>query len=144
MLAEEALKLKDIFLNGCTGHGHCNDFVCECFDRYHGEDCRHTFARPAGAEPLGGGGGGSEGAGRILPIGTAGHCNLTAKNFSRVVGREKLLVVVFSSKQCHKCIVYEPAYAAAAAALRETLNVSLARADADKFRNEVRSPRSAK
>ena len=70
-----------------SGHGSCSNYVCTCFVGFFGDDCRHTFAPDSEA---------------VIPILGAGDYNLTTKNFSKAVKRERLMIVGFSSRKCHK------------------------------------------
>ena len=123
--ADEAKLLTDVCFNGCSGHGTCSNFVCSCHTGWFGDDCRHSFAK------------GAANGGAVVPILGAGHFNLTTSNFTKVVKKRKLILVGFSSYKCHKCIMQEAAYAEAAERL-SALGVDFARADADKFRDQLK------
>jgi len=87
---------------------------------YHGDDCGTTFAPEDGE--------------KMVPILSAGDYNLTRKSFTKEVGKNKALLVGFSSFLCHKCIVVEPEYAKAMANL-SSLKVPFARANADDMKS---------
>jgi thioredoxin-like negative regulator of GroEL len=107
-----------VCFNNCNGHGDCIDYSCHCWTGFIGDDCGTTFAD----------------ATDIVPILTAGHFNVTRKNFTQVVSRHKFMAVGFSSYNCHKCIAVEPAYRNLSEALRE-LSIPFGRADADKMKS---------
>ena len=107
-----------VCFNNCNGHGDCIDYSCHCWSGYIGDDCGTTFANEAD----------------IVPILTAGHFNLTRKNFTQTVINNKLILVGFSSYSCHKCIQAEPSYRNISARLKE-LKVPFARADAAKMKS---------
>ena len=91
-------------LNGCSGHGACSNFVCSCESGFDGEDCRYALLRDVAT----------------LPVLSAGAYNVTSPAaFEALRRRTPLFVVGFSSSSCAKCAAFEPAYAAAAAALRD-------------------------
>ena len=101
--------------NGCSGHGTCVDYTCECFPGYHGEDCRTDFTD------------------RDHLILSAGDFNLTRANFTRETRRHDVMLVGFSSFACARCITAEPDYHRAAASLRG-LGVAFGRVDVGKER----------
>lgn len=107
-----------VCFNNCNGHGECIDYSCHCWTGFIGDDCSTTFAD----------------AKDIVPILTAGHFNITRKNFTQVVSKHKLILVGFSSYNCHKCITIEPSYRNISEKMRE-LSLSFARADADKMKS---------
>eukprot|EP01032_Pedospumella_encystans_P022442 gene22442-25423_t len=109
-----------VCFNNCNGHGECIDYSCHCFTGFIGDDCGTTFAD----------------ANDIVPILSAGHFNITRKNFTQVVSKHKLILVGFSSYNCHKCIQIEPSYRNISNQLRE-LNIPFGRADADKMKSIV-------
>ena len=84
-----------VCFNNCNGHGKCIDYSCLCFVGYHGDDCRTTFARDEN---------------NIIPILSAGHFNVTKKTFKSHLMKNKILIVGFSSPNCHKCIIAENDY----------------------------------
>ena len=101
--------------NGCSGHGTCVDYTCECFPGYHGEDCRTDFKD------------------RDHLILSAGDFNLRRANFTRETRRHDVMLVGFSSFACARCITAEPDYHRAAASLRG-LGVAFGRVDVGKER----------
>mmetsp|Transcript_5623 Transcript_5623/g.9247 ORF Transcript_5623/g.9247 Transcript_5623/m.9247 type:complete len:748 (-) Transcript_5623:127-2370(-) len=107
-----------VCFNNCNGHGHCVDYSCHCYPGYIGDDCRTTFADEND----------------IVPILTAGHFNVSRKNFTQVISKNKLILVGFSSYQCHKCIQVEPIYRNVSTKLRE-MKIPFARGDADKMKS---------
>lgn len=109
-----------VCFNNCNGHGECIDYSCHCYTGFIGDDCGTTFAD----------------ASDIVPILSAGHFNITRKNFTQVVSKHKLILVGFSSYNCHKCIQIEPAYRNISDQLRE-LSIPFGRADADKMKSIV-------
>lgn len=104
--------------DNCSGHGDCIDYSCHCWIGYHGDDCSITFADES----------------NIVPILTAGHYNLTRKNFTIATNKNSYVLVGFSSYNCHKCISVEQEYAKIAEKLLD-LKVPFARADADIFKS---------
>lgn len=88
-----------VCFNNCNGHGTCVNYVCQCFPGYSGDDCKHSFL----TEEM-------EKSGRVIPILSAGHFNLTKKNFTETVTQYKSILVGFSSYTCHKCIQLELEY----------------------------------
>lgn len=108
-----------VCFNGCNGHGDCVDYSCHCWVGYLGDDCGTTFV--------------SEGQ-RVVPILSAGHYNLTRKNFTSAVIKNKLILVGFSAHSCHRCIVVEPEYEKISDALM-SLGIPFARADTDKMKS---------
>ena len=66
----------------------------------------------------------------------AGHFNLTRKNFTQEVNKNKLILVGFSSYRCHKCIMSETAYDSVAESMHE-LDIPFARADAPSLKGIV-------
>lgn len=72
----------------------------------------------------------------LLPILSAGHFNLTTRNFSKAVTRRTPLLVGFSANSCYKCIAAEAAYDQASKQL-VTLGVAFGRADADRLRDRL-------
>ena len=102
-----------VCFNNCNGHGECIDYSCYCHVGYHGDACDTTFARDEN---------------EIIPILTAGHYNVTRKNFTQAVTKNKLILIGFSARECHKCIVVEPEYAKLSLMLKD-IKVPFARAD---------------
>lgn len=109
-----------VCFNNCNGHGDCIDYSCHCWSGYLGDDCRTTFA---------------DDENDIVPILTAGHFNLTRKNFTQAIIKNKLILVGFSSLTCHKCIRAEPAYRNISQVLKDELQIPFARADAVKLKS---------
>lgn len=107
-----------VCFNSCSGHGDCIDYSCHCWTGFIGDDCSTTFADVSD----------------IVPILTAGHFNITRKNFTQVVSHHKLMLVGFSSYNCHKCIQLEPSYRNISEQLRE-LSIPFGRADVDKMKS---------
>ena len=83
-----------VCFNSCSGHGECKEYTCYCHAGYDGDDCSHTFGDST----------------RMLPILSVGDFNMTRKNFTQLITRNKFLLVGFSSYTCHKCIVVEKGY----------------------------------
>lgn len=111
-----------VCFNNCNGHGDCIDYQCYCYHGYHGDDCRTSFV-PEGQE--------------IIPILTAGHFNITRKNFTQTVSKHKFLLVGFSSYNCHKCITAEAEYKKLSIELLG-MNVPFGRANADNLKTIAR------
>ena len=61
---------------------------------------------------------------------TAGHFNVTAKNWTKLLKKKDVVFIAFGSRSCLRCVGAETAYAAAAPLLKK-MGVPLARADAD-------------
>ena len=111
--------------NGCSGHGTCRHYHCDCDPGYHGEDCSTVFDgrgptamnddMPATRAPL------------LVPL-SVGAVRLTRRNFTRTARASRLLLVGVSSTACAKCGVAEPEYLAALDGLSE-LGVPFARVD---------------
>ena len=112
--ATRALEEGKVCFNGCSGHGACSNFICTCDPGWHGDDCSHSLI----------------GGNATVHTLTAGHFNVTAKNFSKLLKKFDVAVVAFGSRACLRCVGAEQAYAAAAPGLK-ALGVPLARADAD-------------
>ena len=108
-----------VCFNNCNGHGDCIDYSCHCWAGYLGDDCGTTFV--------------TEGQ-KVVPILSAGHYNLTRKNFTSAVIKNKLILVGFSAHSCHRCIVVEPEYEKISVALM-SIGIPFARADADKMKS---------
>ncbi len=107
-----------VCFNNCNGHGDCIDYSCHCWVGYHGDDCGTTFADES----------------NFIPILSAGHFNLTRKNFTQTVTKHKILLVGFSSYNCHRCIQAEGDYANVSQRLLN-LKVPFARANADAMKS---------
>jgi hypothetical protein len=69
----------------------------------------------------------------ILPILSAGHFNVTKKNFTKAISKHKLLLVGFSSHDCHKCIAMENEYRVLSSKLKD-MKIPFARADGHKLK----------
>lgn len=108
-----------VCFNNCNGHGDCVDYSCHCWTGYHGDDCGSSFVM--------------EGQ-KVVPILTAGHFNLTRKNFTSAVIKSKTILVGFSAYSCHRCIAVESEYEKIADAMAK-LGLSFARADADQLKS---------
>lgn len=108
-----------VCFNNCNEHGDCVDYSCHCWQGYHGDDCASSFV--------------TEGQ-RIVPILSAGHYNLTRKNFTSAIIKNKLILVGFSAYSCHRCISVESEYEKIAdeLALR---GISFARADVGQMKS---------
>lgn len=107
-----------VCFNNCNGHGECIDYSCHCFTGYVGDDCGTTFAR----------------SDDVVPILTAGHFNVTRKNFTQTLSKHKQILIGFSSYSCHKCIQVEPEYVKIAEELKKK-NIPFARANADQMKS---------
>lgn len=108
-----------VCFNNCNEHGDCVDYSCHCWPGYHGDDCASTFV--------------TEGQ-RVVPILSAGHYNLTRKNFTSGVIKNKLILVGFSAYSCHRCIVVESEYEKITDALT-LVGVPFARADVNQMKS---------
>lgn len=104
-----------VCFNNCNGHGTCKDYVCQCWPGHYGDDCGTAFVK--------------EGE-RVVPILSAGHYNVTRKNFTSAVSKNKFLLVGFSAYTCHRCIAVEPEYEKIAETLA-AMKIPFARADMD-------------
>jgi hypothetical protein len=111
---------------GCSGHGHCVQYMCKCDVGYHGEDCGTSFL-PGGGGSGGGGGAGGGPAPVALPILSAGHVNVTRGSHRALVAATKrvpagspkgVLVLGYSDPDCARCVAFEPEYATLAGALK--------------------------
>ena len=69
-----------------------------------------------------------------MPILSAGHYNLTSKNFTSAIISNKLILVGFSAYSCHRCITVEPEYEIITRALT-LLGVPFARSDVNKMKS---------
>ena len=107
-----------VCFDNCNGHGECVDYACICHQGYHGDSCSTSFARE-----------GKE----IIQILGAGHFNMTKKSFAQTLAKHKLIVVGFSSHDCHKCIAMENEYDAISKALLD-LKIPFGRANAHKLK----------
>jgi thiol-disulfide isomerase/thioredoxin len=107
-----------VCFNDCNGHGDCIDYSCHCHIGYHGDDCSTTFVI----------------GDKVVPILSAGHFNVSRKNFTSVVTKNRNILIGFSSYNCHKCIQVEPEYEKIAVKLKE-MKIPFARADADKMKS---------
>ena len=114
--------------NGCSGHGVCRRYSCECFPGFEGEDCSTNYANPRSSKLEAG-----ETA-EIRPILTVGSFNLTFKNFSSVTRSLEHVIVGFSSLSCSRCVRVESEYFLAVEMIGRNLSVSVpfARVDAVK------------
>ena len=106
-----------VCFNQCSGHGDCLDYSCHCWSGYLGDDCSTTFADQD----------------NVVPILTSGHFNVTRKNITQTISKNKLLLVGFSAYSCNKCIVVEPEYKILSDQLK-ALKVPFARANADEMK----------
>jgi len=112
--ATKALEEGKICFNGCSGHGACADFVCSCEPGWTGDDCSHSLV----------------GGNATVQTLTAGHFNVTAKNWTKLLKKKDVVFIAFGSRSCLRCVGAETAYADAAPLLKK-MGVPLARADAD-------------
>ena len=112
--ATKALEEGKICFNGCSGHGACADFVCSCEPGWTGDDCSHSLV----------------GGNATVSTLTAGHFNVTAKNWTKLLKKKDVVFIAFGSRSCLRCVGAETAYADAAPLLKK-MGVPLARADAD-------------
>ena len=109
-----ALEEGKICFNGCSGHGACANFVCSCEPGWTGDDCSHSLV----------------GGNATVQTLTAGHFNVTAKNWTKLLKKKDVVFIAFGSRSCLRCVGAETAYADAAPLLKK-MGVPLARADAD-------------
>jgi hypothetical protein len=108
-----------VCFDNCNGHGDCVDYSCVCHVGYHGDDCSETYALDES---------------NIIPILGSGHFNVTKKDFPSLVKKSPMLLVGFSSKNCHRCIQAEYSYKNISDYLY-TVNIPFARADADEMKS---------
>ena len=108
-----------VCFNNCNDHGDCLDYSCHCWPGYHGDDCGSSFVT-AGQ--------------KIVPILSAGHYNLTRKNFTSAIIKNKLILVGFSAYSCHSCISVESEYEKIADALT-IRGIAFARVDASQMKS---------
>jgi Thioredoxin len=108
-----------VCFNNCNDHGDCVDYSCHCWPGYHGDDCGSSFV--------------TEGQ-RVVPILSAGHYNLTRKNFTSAIIKNKLILVGFSAYSCHRCISVESEYEKIAHALT-IRGITFARADVSQMKS---------
>lgn len=108
-----------VCFNNCNEHGDCVDYSCQCWPGYHGDDCGSSFV--------------IEGQ-RVVPILSAGHYNLTRKNFTSAIIKNKLILVGFSAYSCHRCIAVESEYEKITDALT-LLGITFARADVGQMKS---------
>ena len=112
----------NICLNGCSGHGVCEeDYVCLCDPGWAGDDCRHQLVRES------------------LPILSAGHFRLTSKNLTRTIKKVERIFVGYSSENCAKCAGIEVEYMKILNPFRK-LKIAFARADAKLMTVETHVP----
>ena len=107
-----------VCFSNCNGHGTCLDYTCTCYPGFSGDDCSISLTR----------------GDRIVPILTAGNFNLTNKNFTKGINRNKLILVGFSARSCQKCITVEPEYEDLSKLLFD-LKLPFARVDADSMKS---------
>jgi thiol-disulfide isomerase/thioredoxin len=108
-----------VCFDNCNGHGKCIDYMCQCYSGYLGDDCRTTFI---------------EDGHKMVPILSAGHFNLTRKNFTTGIMKNKFILVGFSAHSCHKCIVVEPEYEKVSDILTG-MSIPFARVDVDQMKS---------
>ena len=101
--ATKALEEGKICFNGCSGHGACDNFVCSCEPGWTGDDCSHSLV-------------GGNGTVQML---TAGHFNVTAKNWTKLLKKKDVVFIAFGSRSCLRCVGAETAYADAAPLLKK-------------------------
>ena len=133
--------------NNCSGHGRCVDYTCECDAGYDGDDCsfceswnlfesvahphdESRFSCPWGSvrvhqrshrrtNDILSSTGFIDGGVNILPILTVGDVNVTSSNFRSVLRGAENLLVVATSRSCHRCIHLEMEYQSACSELKE-------------------------
>ena len=77
-----------VCFNGCNGHGDCRDYVCYCYDGWHGDDCRYSFVDSALSPDLVASGARSDVL--VRPILSVGNANITsAADFGRLCAAVK-------------------------------------------------------
>ena len=131
-----------VCFNGCSGHGVCREYHCNCADGYHGEDCAWTFVDDGGTTPR------RERVGRhdsndkkydMTPppaILSVGSMALTSSNFQQAMDDNPVVLVGFSSHSCTRCIAVEREYEMALPKLNE-LGVPFARVNTDAERRLI-------
>lgn len=107
-----------VCFNNCNGHGKCIDYSCHCYTGYHGDDCSTTFII----------------GDNVVPILSIGDYNVTKKNFTTTLTKNKMVLVGFSSYNCHRCIQAEYEYLNISIALK-TMKIPFVRADTDKLKS---------
>lgn len=107
-----------VCFNQCNGHGDCIDYSCHCHIGYIGDDCGTTYTNNE----------------QIIPILGAGHFNVTRKNFTQTIIKNKFILVGFSSINCDKCIVVETEYEKISSKLLD-MKVPFGRANADELKS---------
>lgn len=108
-----------VCFDNCNGHGDCVDYVCKCHIGYHGDDCKETYVTDVD---------------NIVPILGAGHFNVSRKDFMETVNKHSMILVGFSSRNCHKCIQVEPHYKNVSDYLK-TVKIPFARANIDEMKS---------
>lgn len=108
-----------VCFNNCNNHGDCVDYTCRCWLGYHGDDCGTTFVSTDQ---------------EVVPILTAGHFNLTRKNFTSAVTKNRLILIGFSAYSCHRCINVESEYKIISNSLLSS-KIPFARVDADRMKS---------
>lgn len=109
-----------VCFDNCNGHGKCIDYTCHCYDGWHGDSCKHTFS--------------DDDQDNIIPILTAGHYNVTTKNFTQAIIKNKVILVGFSAYSCYKCISVEADYKNISDILLD-MKIPFARANADNLKS---------
>ena len=144
--AEPEQPEQPVCFNNCSGHGRCVDYACQCDPGYDGDDCsfcesvariRELFfpakyaelvlcracvccmSRKTGTSNGLSRAGFFDGDQDILPILSVGDVNVTSSNFRDTLNGAKTLLVVATSRSCHRCIHLETEYQSASSELKE-------------------------
>jgi len=108
-----------VCFDNCNGHGKCIDYSCHCYDGWHGDACKYTFADEKD---------------NIIPILTAGHYNITRKTFTKEIIKNKFILIGFSAYSCYKCISFESEYMKISQQLLQ-LKIPFGRVNADDLKS---------
>ena len=104
--------------DGCSGHGECHQFHCNCHPGYMGENCGVEIEKNA------------------LPILSVGSVYLSSTNFTQYTRKQHLVLVGISSHSCERCVVVESEYVKLLPLLSDS-GIPFARVDADRERQVV-------